>query len=635
MIPAQAAGLSAKATVAMADAIQNLRRPRTVERHVDDGCEPDRVGSTCSDGAAGALDAPIPMDSTSTTKTTTPIDHHHAMTSGANATSLGRVGVTSGADAEVVNRPSSSTLRREVAPSSTPTPPLPPPRSEEPGFFAAARWGGLFNRFTTTATTSSSTTPVSGGGGGDNRSAIHPRLVASEPHRPRAPHRRHGGRPSASQTPNASDDCSTPPVDAPSDVTPNEMQETLERALRHTREDGGGNVDHRGVDDDDGVDVRDEPSGEHGGNSTDPPPPLVSSESHPRIPVDDRDTVVEAKRPDGWGQRLRAMSRGGGEDSGLLAALRIKRVSRERVRREAPMLVSNMGEGKAPSKGSTIDRREYQSLRQSQLEVTRNRRREWCESTHARTMATLNPELFDTLQAQDLDPRVDRAIRKDLLRTFPEESMFASASGHGVDALYRTLKAYAAFQPKVGYCQGLNFVVGCLLLGGLTDDEAFWALLYLSKERGLHRIFKPGMPGLTKCIDIFGQLLHDVMPRLAAHLEKNGVPASMFSSKWFISLYSYSLPVTLVMHIWDMFMESGWAVMWAVGLAILRLYESELMKRGMEHILFELDKIKSTVVSRQRELLSHIARYRHVLKTKLPRKPIAEALGLTEEDLMG
>lgn len=49
-------------------------------------------------------------------------------------------------------------------------------------------------------------------------------------------------------------------------------------------------------------------------------------------------------------------------------------------------------------------------------------------------------------------------------RTFPTHTYFSSPLGPGQLALFNLLKAYSLLDPEVGYCQGLSFVAGVLLL---------------------------------------------------------------------------------------------------------------------------------------------------------------------------
>lgn len=63
------------------------------------------------------------------------------------------------------------------------------------------------------------------------------------------------------------------------------------------------------------------------------------------------------------------------------------------------------------------------------------------------------------------------AILIDLGRTFPNHPYFSSPLGPGQLSLFNLLKGYSLLDPHVGYCQGLSFVAGVLLLhvGVLTQ----------------------------------------------------------------------------------------------------------------------------------------------------------------------
>jgi hypothetical protein len=56
----------------------------------------------------------------------------------------------------------------------------------------------------------------------------------------------------------------------------------------------------------------------------------------------------------------------------------------------------------------------------------------------------------------------EKQIQRDLTRTFPNHPYFMQESGR--QSLYNVAKAYSIFDQEVGYCQGLAFIIGCLLL---------------------------------------------------------------------------------------------------------------------------------------------------------------------------
>jgi hypothetical protein len=56
----------------------------------------------------------------------------------------------------------------------------------------------------------------------------------------------------------------------------------------------------------------------------------------------------------------------------------------------------------------------------------------------------------------------EKQITRDLTRTFPNHPYFMQETGRR--ALFNVAKAYSLFDQEVGYCQGLAFIIGCLLL---------------------------------------------------------------------------------------------------------------------------------------------------------------------------
>ena len=54
-------------------------------------------------------------------------------------------------------------------------------------------------------------------------------------------------------------------------------------------------------------------------------------------------------------------------------------------------------------------------------------------------------------------------IGKDLSRTVPGNAEFMLSPSSGKNRLFNLLKAYTAYDPAVGYCQGMNFIASMLL----------------------------------------------------------------------------------------------------------------------------------------------------------------------------
>jgi len=70
----------------------------------------------------------------------------------------------------------------------------------------------------------------------------------------------------------------------------------------------------------------------------------------------------------------------------------------------------------------------------------------------------------------------EKLIGKDIGRSFPGVDMFRDPDGEGQKMLGRVLNAFSLWDQEIGYCQGLGFVVGPLLMH-MGDKEAFCVLL--------------------------------------------------------------------------------------------------------------------------------------------------------------
>lgn len=77
--------------------------------------------------------------------------------------------------------------------------------------------------------------------------------------------------------------------------------------------------------------------------------------------------------------------------------------------------------------------------------------------------SSLNLETVYEQLCKEKSPH-ERIIKRDLSRTFPHIDMFKQENGYGQTAMKRILEAYSLYDTDVGYCQGLAFLVGPLLL---------------------------------------------------------------------------------------------------------------------------------------------------------------------------
>lgn len=81
---------------------------------------------------------------------------------------------------------------------------------------------------------------------------------------------------------------------------------------------------------------------------------------------------------------------------------------------------------------------------------------------------------FDRLSLEPSE--YEGLIGKDVGRSFPGVEMFRDSDGDGQRMLGTVLKCFSLYDEEIGYCQGLGFLVGPLLMH-MGDKDAFCVLV--------------------------------------------------------------------------------------------------------------------------------------------------------------
>ncbi|KAG5980959.1 hypothetical protein E4U55_003440 [Claviceps digitariae] len=244
------------------------------------------------------------------------------------------------------------------------------------------------------------------------------------------------------------------------------------------------------------------------------------------------------------------------------------------------------------------------------------------------------------------------AIERDLHRTFPDNIQFkpSAQSSHSADSnsernsqitmtrssadedrprpgpppananeppiitsLRRVLHAFSIYNPRIGYCQSLNFLAGLLLLFVETEEQCFWLLnvitiIYLP---GTHDMSLEGskvdlgvlmtelresMPSVWDKIGgelenlptaaarpSTGKSMRMVRPMLRRRDYQNNrvsterlPPITLCMTAWFMSCYIGTLPIETTLRVWDVFFYEGSKTLFRIALAIFKTGENEI-----------------------------------------------------------
>jgi len=140
------------------------------------------------------------------------------------------------------------------------------------------------------------------------------------------------------------------------------------------------------------------------------------------------------------------------------------------------------------------------------------------------------------------------------------------------------------YDPLVGYCQGLPFIVAILLLN-MPDEEAFSLLVRLMSVYDLQGHFLPEMPKLQLRLFQFDRLVEELLPVLHLHFLRQGIKSSMFCSQWFLTLFSYRFPLEIVFRIYDSCLANGIEAIFGFSVMLLKKNEDALLALKFDEIL--------------------------------------------------
>ena len=205
-------------------------------------------------------------------------------------------------------------------------------------------------------------------------------------------------------------------------------------------------------------------------------------------------------------------------------------------------------------------------------------------------LAKISPDRMDELKEayRVLNNRWsthDQAIQRDIGRTFPAHQYFKESGEAGQEALYRVCKAYSLYDSEVGYCQGQSFLVAALLTVQMPEEEAFALFTTIMHDYNFRTLYLHSFSELRLRFWILEQLIESTLPSLHAHFKDLGVEAHMFSSQWFLTLFTAKFPLSLVYHVIDWFLFAGPNVIYRLSLAMLRTWRRDLLALDFEGVL--------------------------------------------------
>ena len=206
----------------------------------------------------------------------------------------------------------------------------------------------------------------------------------------------------------------------------------------------------------------------------------------------------------------------------------------------------------------------------------------WAECTRADELA--EPGAYAELvaaeqnaaEAGNLPNACVSQILLDVGRTMPS-NLFFGGKGPGVPKLRRLLLAYARYDRKCGYCQGMNNLAAILLLTYAGEEEAFWTFVGIIETVLPRGFYASDMLVPQADQRILLGLVRQGLPKLYAHMQELGVELAAVTFSWFLSLFTVCLPIETLFRVLDLLFVDGNITLFRVAFAILSLKSNALL----------------------------------------------------------
>ncbi|KAG6896767.1 hypothetical protein C0992_006281 [Termitomyces sp. T32_za158] len=243
--------------------------------------------------------------------------------------------------------------------------------------------------------------------------------------------------------------------------------------------------------------------------------------------------------------------------------------------------------GVRPGKEAKLRRRVYKGIPDAWRRASWDFLMARYSSIGAREMEALAREYREAL---DKPSTYDIQIDLDVPRTISGHIMFRTRYGagcvlslhprpllisHSQRSLFHVLHSFSLRCPKCGYVQGMGPIAATLLCY-FDPEHVYASLVRLHDAYSLHAVFSPGFPGLLEVIYVQERITEQMMPDVFQAFKKHSISTTSYATKWYITLFSNSVPFQTQLRLWDAFLLEGYDVFIAVAVAIVWVYRDQI-----------------------------------------------------------
>ena len=173
---------------------------------------------------------------------------------------------------------------------------------------------------------------------------------------------------------------------------------------------------------------------------------------------------------------------------------------------------------------------------------------------------------------------IHQQINKDINRTFYTDKF---KFGNGKEMLDNILTLMAFIRPEIGYCQGMNFIVGALINFINDEETCFWIFLHFIDNIELKDLYLQDMPEYLIKLYQLNYFIKENFPKIHHHLKTNRINLDIFFSKWILTIFSNFLSFETLYNVWDVFILDKWKAIFKFSVIIANYMQDELINMDL------------------------------------------------------
>ena len=184
-------------------------------------------------------------------------------------------------------------------------------------------------------------------------------------------------------------------------------------------------------------------------------------------------------------------------------------------------------------------------------------------------------------------------IEKDLLRT-----IFLDKNKEHFNIMKSILISFIFLFPKIGYCQGMHYIVSFLYqLLDYNEEETFYFFCAFELNTKYRELFEDDFETLKKFFKIFEKILNINKPEVYYKFMDSHIITNCYLPAWFITLFCENVGIfnktnvpKFLFFLIEKFIIQGWAIIFNCSFSLIEYYYNKIMTLEKDKLmLFIMD----------------------------------------------